>query len=375
MTRGLRHAGLVVVLAASALDSLSARRPPPGDQTNTPYVAISSMLGRIPNIDPLVDPYPFFLVRPWIVSVPGTSTVAQRGGEDNLELPLDIQAMNFSGTIFLTATYAGSASSPFSFSVTPNQISVGSTAPAAPGAAGAAAARFRESVLSSGGGEASMRIPTASAVVTVSTTSPAVGAGSFLVAVEARQDSATGMVLGTGYFVVSLVVIPNDSSTRDCPNVVSATWKLNDEDPPGYQKPDVLGIQQFLRGLFITKRMSPEKTAFPSGVSAPSHRAGWDMVVDKPPASTSPAIDVNESLVRLVNPTRRVKSLVAVGANCRIIGNIVLNPGDPAGEIRITKASTRTLVLTDDGRALGRFTDSNFWTLFGGRRVTLTAIQ
>jgi hypothetical protein len=158
MTRNLRHAALVAVLAASTFDSVSASRPTRVNENDEPYVAISSLLGRVPNIDPLVDPYPFFLVPPWEVRVPMTNTVAQRGGEQTLDLPLDIQAMNFSGTVFLKAYCDRCPGIPFDFSVIPNQITVGSTADAPPAAPGAAAGRFAESVLSSNGGGASMRI-------------------------------------------------------------------------------------------------------------------------------------------------------------------------------------------------------------------------
>lgn len=64
-----------------------------------------------------------------------------------------------------------------------------------------------------------------------------------------------------------------------------------------------------------------------------------------------------------------------MGAACGITGNIVLNPGDPPREIRISNTSTSTIFLAGDGQAFGRFSPTNFWTLFGGRRVTLTVVR
>ncbi len=373
MTRNLRHAALVAVLVTSAFGSVSASRTA-REELNAPYVAISSLVGRLPNIDPLVDPHPFFLVDPWQTTVPMTTTVAQRGGERTLDLPLEIQAMNVSGTIFLTASCVGCQGSPFDLSVIPNQISVGESTHPALAEGSEAVSRFAESVLSLDGGGASIRIPTASAVLRVATRPSSPVAGSFLVLVQAcpRSYCAPGTSVGAGYFVVSQVVIPADGTSGDCPNVVSSSWRQGDEDPPGYQKPDALPLQQFLRGLFTVKRTSPEQRSFTAGVYAPVHNMGWDMLVEKPPG---PPIDPTESVVRLVNPTGQLRSLVAVGSNCRITGNVVLNPGDPPRELRISRTNTRTIVLTGDGEALGRFSDANFWTLFGGRKVTLSAVN
>lgn len=373
MTRYLRHAALVALLAASSLDALSASRPPLGELNDEPFVAISSVLGRPWNIDPLVDPNPFFLVSPWQVTVPMTTTVVQRGGERSLDLPLDIQAMNFSGTIFLDASCMGCTGIPFDYTVIPNQITVGSTVPAAPDGA---ISRFSESGLSPGGDGASIRIP-AAAVLRVTTATPL--AGPTLAVVRACKSNdclSPGSLLGTGYFMVSQVVIPGDQPTGDCPNVVSPSWRRGDENPPGYQRPDLLPLQQFTRDLFLRKRTSPERRSFAGGVYAPVNRVGWDILVEKPPVPTSGSpISPTESVVRLVNNSRNLRSLVAVGSSCQIRGNIVLNPGDPPQELRISRGNTTTIVLTGDSRALGRFSDNNFWTLFGGRKVTLSAIN
>lgn len=373
MTRYLRYAGLVVLLTALPPDSLSASRPPIGELNDEPFVAITSALGRPWNIDPLVDPYPFFLVRPWQVTVPMTTTVVQRGGELSRDLPLDIQVMNFSGTIFLDAFCDRCTGIPFEYEMIPNQITVGSTVSAAPDGA---ISRFSESGLSPGGDGASIRIP-AAAVLRVKTSTPS--AGPTLAVVRACKSNdclSPGALLGTGYFMVSQVVIPGDQPTGDCPNVVSPNWRRGDADPPGYRRPDLLPLQQFTRDLFLKKRQSPEKRSFAGGVYAPVNRVGWDIQVEKPPVSTSGLpISPTESVVRLVNNSRNLRSLVAVGSSCQIRGNIVLNPGDPPQELRIARGNTTTIVLMGDGQALGRFSDNNFWTLFGGRKVTLSAIN
>lgn len=375
MTRNLRHAGLVTLIAVSTLgSSVSASRLSGVNRNDEPYVAISSLLGRLPNIDPLVDPYSFFLVRPWELTVPMTNTVVQRGGETTLDLPLDIQAMNFSGTIFLRVSCQNCRGIPFDSDVIPNQIAIGPTVPVAPGAA---VARFADALLASGGEGGSMRIPTASVVARFSTRSTQPDAGSFLFVVEAcsRRGCDIGSSLGKGYIVVSQVVIPSDGSGADCPNVVSPGWRQGDADPPGYQRPDDLPLQQFLRGLFIEKRASPQKRVFRAGVHAPVRNAGWNMRIEKAVSTQGAPLDPTESVVRLENPTRNLTSLVALGSGCRIIGNLVLNPGDSPQELRISQADTTTIVLSGDGEALGRFSDANFWTLFGGRKVTLSPVR
>ena len=42
--------------------------------------------------------------------------------------------------------------------------------------------------------------------------------------------------------------------------------------------------------------------------------------------------------------------------------------------MRISMADTTTIVLSEPNQDLGIFAEENFWTIFGGRKITLTAI-
>lgn len=142
--------------------------------------------------------------------------------------------------------------------------------------------------------------------------------------------------------------------------------------PPG-QRPEVLFVAPGLAQLFVAKMAAPERTSLTLaiGFRASSQPRGVMLTLERPGAQAPLRRD--ESLIAAQNRSASAKSLYAVhSGRCAAgaAGNMVLAAGAD-GELRISAATATTLVLSELNENFGVFAEENFWTLFGGRRVTL----
>lgn len=329
----------VVLLASIALGTSPVWAQP---VELAPQISISSSRGRLPNIDPLVDPDTFFLV----------------GANQTRDLPLDIVSFGYLGPIFLSASCcaSGGIGNGLSFSVVPSEISTGTALvpsqpivlpSGTPGGGGGGLQTTRVAV----------RVSTPSNVVTAT-------AGTFLATVDAssQRGFSDTALKARAHFVVSMVAIPADDTSMGCPGLYQRT-------------PENLPLSALTSTLFAAKAAQPAKTAFVIGVLTRDKKtAGWEIWIDKA-RGVAPPLNPDEAFVEFVNGTTTNKSLYTVqgvqGCEKRPRQSLALNPG-AKGSLRISRASADTLVFGQAGGEIAIFNQANFWVLFGGRRVTIT---
>jgi hypothetical protein len=301
-----------------------------------PTLTISSSRGAIQNVDPLVDPDTFFLF--------ANQTVAST---------LTIRSVRFEGPVHLTAVCCWEPST--KMRIIPNGIMV-SVSPS-------------DVTLARNGSLTSTLSVTTGAVPT---------AGMFLVRVTGttRQPAirvTTDVLLNVPMEVPVGVAVPA------CPRFFPA----GSPPPPS---PEVLPLAAVIRTLYATKEGSLTRTSFSVGAAATMSGNGWTITVDKATGLTTPLMP-NESLVVFKNTRTWDKTLTSFDSrNCAAVGQIITLVSGATGSIRISMNDTTSLLLSrrvckfwflfcwDSGGSedIAVFAEPAFWSLFGGRRVTIS---
>jgi hypothetical protein len=185
-------------------------------------------------------------------------------------------------------------------------------------------------------------------------------AGPFLARIEGTDGAGT--TLAFTYVTFSVVPIGTDETEARCP----ASFYVG----PG--KPEVLPLEALTRQLFGLKAASPTKTAYFIAVATKQKKHGWEMSITK----SSLPLRFDQAEIVLANPiggflrsSGGVRSLWTYSTCAAAASNLVVGPGDTQSMV-IDKATTSTLVLSEADTDRAVFAEKNFWSLFGGRKVT-----
>lgn len=341
--RTISAAAIVAAFCGAAV--LSGIQPP---FSLAPAIHVMFPLGNLPGLDPLVDPNTFFLIGP----------------NQSKDLPLQLRGINFNGPAFVTtrccaAGGVGSGSGTnLSFRIIPAApAGVVYKKPPPPPAP-------NEVRFAGQSGSATLRVSSPSNVAQCGSGSPC-DEGTFLVEIDAFDNRSNGYLSSAvktrAIFAVTLMATPREGGGGCRGSVYQST-------------PEMLPTSQAVTSVFATKAAIPSRTVFDIGVNAigTARGNGWVMTVTKPPAATP--LTRNESIVDLTNTSGSTKSIYAVNsANCGAgaAANAIVANGQ-LGTIRISRTNTSTIVLSSPNvDAIAVFTEPAFWTLFGGRRVTI----
>jgi DNA-binding beta-propeller fold protein YncE len=148
--------------------------------------------------------------------------------------------------------------------------------------------------------------------------------------------------------------------------------------PGWYQRgltPEVLPLSDAM-GIFDWKAAHPEQTVWVIAVAARTHRVGWQLTIEKATGLTPP-LRPDETLVVVENPTPSLKAVLAMdGRTCGLAPThgVGLDAGT-SGEMRISAGDTTTLVFSRQGQDYAVFSQPNFWSFFGGRKLTIRWLE
>jgi hypothetical protein len=209
-------------------------------------------------------------------------------------------------------------------------------------------------------------------------TSAAPTPGTVLIRIGARDR--VGRI--NAVFDVVLIVrppVPADGGRPQCPG-------LNPAGSPPAAGPEVLPLRQAINQVFSAKAAALGRTTFSIDAAATDQRNGWRLDIEKAPA-TVPTLRPDEAVVVLVNTRTWDKSLLTVDSrNCNAAGRSLTVLTGQRAQFRIASTDTTTVLLRrrvrrfwllgcwDSGGSedVALFNEPNFWTLFGGRQVTIT---
>jgi len=146
--------------------------------------------------------------------------------------------------------------------------------------------------------------------------------------------------------------------------------------------PEVLPLSAVTTGLYTVKAATPAKTSFQIGAASTTMLAEWTITVSKASRTLAP----NQAVVVLRNSTSWGKGMTTVNsANCAAAGQFTqLNMGESSTFV-ISRADTSTVLLTrqvcrtrfiwcwdtSEWDAFAVFDEGPFWSLFGGRQVSI----
>ncbi|HJT58917.1 MAG TPA: hypothetical protein VJ761_20580 [Ktedonobacteraceae bacterium] len=155
--------------------------------------------------------------------------------------------------------------------------------------------------------------------------------------------------------------------------------------PVGFSPPKVWSSSQAIQGIANAKKADPTRTSFVFAVFTNENDA-LQMLVEE---SVQPPIPSSQTIVVLDNRLGWEKSVTTVnGKNCNEAGTILHVDGNQFDQMTITNTNTTTLVfsktvctfrfifcLTTAWEDVAVFSESDFWALFGGRKITFTWVQ
>lgn len=338
-------------------------------------LSISHSLGNFPttafaSVDPLVQPNTFFVV--------GTNT--------SKDLPLDVRSVNVTGTVRFSAfnIWRSSALDAPDLEVVPRVVAFQPPEQAV-------AELHQASISSEEASGVDFPAPYAALLDTVQYARPAlrvtspgsacpvgastcVGRADYVALVDAKADASAATA--ATYAVLSIINPLNDNTAPLCRSLHVGT-------------PDVFPLKQTVTGFFDIKAADPSRTTFTVGVTTTqSYGKNWPSIGRFFPAwevtlsKASTPLRADEALVTFVNRTDEPRTLwtyhsptctnPAVNPANGPFQNIIAGPGQ-SGTIRINRATVSTIVLsrTNAGADFGVFAEPNFWTLFGGKQVTI----
>ena len=150
--------------------------------------------------------------------------------------------------------------------------------------------------------------------------------------------------------------------------------------PGFYQRggtPEVLPLSAVLLSVFNAKLTSPGRVTFViAAASSTDRKTGWEFTIDWP-TGINPPLAPTEMLLFMNNTTTGGKGILSIdGRTCGPAGTggFVLSPGQ-SRTVRLSSATTTTLVFSRPTQDLAVFAQENFWTMFGGRRLSVRWIE
>lgn len=313
---------------------------------------VSHTLGNLPSVDPLVDPNTFFVI----------------GAGQSKDLPLAVRSVNFSGQVKLIPyCYVLGPVQCATLEVLPDRLTLTGDGYEPKGTEEYQAWNRELSVPKEAWLEAGTYARPVLRVTAPSPLTPG-DTGNFLGSIEGSELLPFVSYMRTRTFVIfSVLDIVADNQAPLCATQMPFTSRSL----------DVLPLAALTRTLFDLKAANPSKTKFSVGIGAPSGiqkpAIGWQLDIEKAPMPLGP----DEALIVLDNPTQDTQSLWTYTSNACSGGatyNMVVPSGDTQ-EIRISKSDSTTIVLSRPYEDLAVFAEPNFWTLFGGRKVTLTVVD
>lgn len=146
--------------------------------------------------------------------------------------------------------------------------------------------------------------------------------------------------------------------------------------PTFYQRsstPEVLRLADVIKTVYAGKEKDLARGSF--AIAAKTTTTPWDrwQLDFEKPTGVTPPLGLNEAFVVMNNTTEGVVGLYAINGNsCGVVPvfGLVLDPGQ-SGQMRISTTDTTTLVFSRPYQDIAVFAEPNFWTLFGGRKVTI----
>ena len=323
-----------------------------------PQFFVSPALGKLrnlPHIDPLVDPNTFFVM-----------ANGQPKG-----LPLSIDSFGYGGDVNLLTycCFAGSRGLNTRRSVVPSRVSLALDLPTIDGPLG-----FEPPT---GSLVTASRSAAATLLITAPSSPSASDLGDFLVEVEATGTvpAANGTLPKVStYAIFSVIPMRVDNTTASCPGL----WRTL-----GGPTPEVLPLAAVTQRMFDLKAANPLKTTYTIAAATKNARAGWDLLISK----SNRSLRSDELEIVLDNTVARgwrfpgsdVRSLwTYVSGTCTApLVSLVADPGETQSLI-VNKATASTIVLSESNNPFAGsravFAEPNFWTLFGGRRLTIAPI-
>jgi hypothetical protein len=153
--------------------------------------------------------------------------------------------------------------------------------------------------------------------------------------------------------------------------------------------PEVLPVSTASAGLYTQKAGSPSTTSYALGVGTALQGRGFAFGVNMNVAKATSPLRSNQAVVVFTNSSGLDKEIRTVNsANCGAAPQSILVAPNQSTTFMISTADTTTLLLREkycatwflgcwqyDFRPRAIFDDAAFWSLFGGRQVTLDWFQ
>ena len=314
-------------LAATAV--ISAQPPPPQTQPTVPLLVVSSALGSPTNMDALVSPNTFVVIELQTRDLPIRIEAPLSGGSVNLTIQCCTDA--------LTGQPAGQPD--LRVSIDPYSLPIG------PSHSGTATLHVK-----------AFNVRTAPLLATVHVDN------------NARKFHATGTVL------LNILKVPGDDKPT-CSRLA----------PKGGTAVEVLPMMSAIASVFMGKEASPSQTTFEIGAATADALHGWKMTID-----SGGALSPTASTVIFKNDSTDDKQIVPFDTSSCMPSSATsfIAKSGKSISVPISSPSTTTLLLqrfscrfalgpcwswTFDDVAV--FSPAPFWTLFGGRRVTIEWIK
>jgi hypothetical protein len=153
--------------------------------------------------------------------------------------------------------------------------------------------------------------------------------------------------------------------------------------------PEVLPVSRASAGLYALKAGSPSRTSYALGAGTALVGRGFAFGVNMTVAKAISPLRSNQAVVVITNTSGLDKEIRTVNsANCGAAPQSILLAPNQSATFMISTADTTTLLLREkycatwvlgcwqyDFRPRAIFDDAAFWSLFGGRQVTLDWFQ
>jgi hypothetical protein len=178
--------------------------------------------------------------------------------------------------------------------------------------------------------------------------------------------------------VAGEVSFPTPELGPNCPGLYTIVGSIGGTEPA---YPQVLSSNQFFKAVASLKAADPARKSFDIAVFPPVYlQDGWLVKVEQ---SVQPTLGSDEVLVVLDNLRKDGETKISAydGAACSFGPSISAAEGRTVQMI-FNRASASTLVisrnvcnflcLSRSWRYLAVWSEPNFWTTFGGRKITFT---
>ncbi len=327
-TAPVRAGSLAAIACLAVLPGRLASAQPQPTPTPDPVPLVVSTLGSPANTDALVSPNTFVVM-----------------SDETRDLPMFINAPPSIGPVKLSATCCTDPATGQPISANPASPTV-SISPSQLARSGSATLTV-----------AALRVPTIAFLVTI------------------HADSAARRYHASGAILVNVVKVPVDDTL--CSGAVT---------PGSATSAETLPDNKAIAEVFTAKQATPSLTSWQVAAATKDGRHGWTLTIDSGGRLAS-----TMSTVVFSNSTSLDKRIVPFDtSSCAATlpsANFIASPGSSV-TIPISSPSTTTLVLQakvcrawflgcwsygfDD---IAVFSAPPFWTLFGGRRVTIRWIS